>query len=799
MGHKHAKVENFCCIFANCMVKVIKNKVFRLLASVAVLVSSTIMPPLFAQNLPLMPEDPAVRHAVLPDGLNCYVAENPFVKGFADYALVCRESGRTLISLRDVPAANESVTDSILIRLMTEVESIATPSGLAVIACGDLKADEMMRKLRYMSYMIPASDPVPGTVLSSQKQSEVVFEVQTDDAVGLATVVAHWRAPRTPVSLMNTVQTAVYEKTVHELGTIVCSRVRKALRDLCIPVADAVFRHVGSLEMVSDETFRFEVTVRDTYVAQAEAALRSALASVDAYGASASELLLAEDVYFRGLESRKYGYDRTNAAYVQMCRRAFLMNTPLAASSQRLDFLRSKAISAQSREQIFSGIASALIDMSSDVGSDALKPYFNASDTLAFPSAGPAVKLRSSKKEPLSGGVVWTFSNGFRVIYKKMHTGGKLHYTLAMNGGYGDVTDLAKGEGAFMSDYLDLCNISGMSARDFKRTLLLSGITMKQKVNLSNIMISGEVRDGNAPLLMKALLAVANERSQNAQDVAYYAESEELRLRYVPTDVRTVIDSLMCPDYKYSPYKSEGNVSEGFAAKAEGLFARMSSKMHDGVLVLVGDIDESDLRKALMPYVGGFRTMEGFSRRTVVQYQPVSGSMTYNVDGPHDMIVVALSARLPMTADNYMAAEAAAMVMKHIVSDALAPYGADVQLRHARMIYPEDRLSVMLMIRGEDISQDMLSALRHAVAGASERDVEADYIAACKAYMKHKYAVQMQEPAYWLQAMAMRYLDGKDYTTGYASKIDAVTENDVRKILDLLEMGSKIEYIINKE
>lgn len=781
------------------MVKVIKNKVFRLLASVAVLVSSTIMPPLFAQNLPLMPEDPAVHHAVLPDGLSCYVAENPYVKGFADYALVCRESGRTLISLRDVPAANESVTDSILIRMMMEVESLAVPSGLAVIACGDLKADDMMRKLRYMSYMIPASEPVPGAVLSSQKQSEVVFEVQTDDAVGLATVVAHWRAPRTPVSLMNTVQTAVYEKTVHEMGTIVCSRVRKALREGRIPVADVVFRHVGSLEMVSDETFRFEVTVRDTSVAEAEAALRATLASVDAYGASANELIMAEDVYFSGLDSRRYGYDRTNAAYVQMCRRAFLMNTPLAASSQRLDFLRSKSISAQSREQIFSGIASALIDMSSDVGSDALKPYFNASDTLAFPSAGPAVKLRSSKKEPLSGGVVWTFSNGFRVIYKKMETGGKIHYTLAMNGGYGDVTDLANGEGAFMSDYLDLCNISGMSARDFKRTLMLAGITMKQQVNLSNIMITGEVRDGNAPLLMKALLAVANERSRNAEDVAYYIQSEGLRLQYAPADVRTVVDSLMCPDYKYSPYKSEGNVSEDFAAKAEGLFARMSSKMNDGVLVLVGDMDESDLRKAILPYVGGFRTTEGFSRRTVVQYQPVSGSMTYNVDGPYDMMMVALSARLPMTADNYMAAEAAAMVMKHIVSDALAPYGVDVQLRYARMIYPEDRLSVMLMIRGEDVSQDMLSAMRRAVAGASGSDVEADYIAACKAYMKHKYAVQMKEPAYWLQAMAMRYLDGKDYTTGYASKIDAVTENDVRRILDLLEMGSKIEYIINKE
>ena len=780
------------------MVKVIKNKVFRLLASVAVLIFSSIMP-LIAQSLPLMPEDPAVHHAVLPDGLSCYVAENPYVKGFADYALVCKESGKTLISLRDVPVASESVTDSIIIRMMMEVESLAVPSGLAVIACGDLKADEMMKKLRYMSFMIPASEPVPGAVLSSQKQSEVVFEVQTDDAVGLATVVAHWRAPRTPVSLMNTVQTAVYEKTVNEMGTIVCSRVRKALRDRRIPVADVVFRHVGSLEMVSDETFRFEVTVRDTSVTEAESALRSALASVDAYGASANELIMAEDVYFSGLDSRRYGYDRTNAAYVQMCTRAFLMNTPLAASAQRLDFLRSKSISAQSREQIFSGIASALIDMPSDVGSDALKPYFNASDTLAFPSAGSVVKLRSSKKEPLSGGVVWTFSNGFRVIYKKMETGGRLHYTLAMNGGYGDVSDLANGEGAFMSDYLNLCNISGMSARDFKRTLLLSGITMNQKVNLSNIMISGEVRDGNAPLLMKALLAVANERSQNAQEVAYYIESEELRLQYAPADVRTVIDSLMCPDYKYSPYKSEGGISEGFAAKAEGLFARMSSKMNDGVLVLVGDMDESDLRKAIIPYVGGFRTTEGLSRRTVVQYQPVSGSMTYNVDGQYDMMMVALSARLPMTAENYMAAEMASMVMKHIVADALAPYGVEIQLRHARRIYPEDRLSVMLMIRGGDMSQDMLSELRRAVAGASERAVEADYIAACKAYMKHKYAVQIQDPTYWLQAMAMRYLDGKDYTTGYAAKIDAVTENDVRKILDLLEMGSKIEYIINKE
>ena len=779
------------------MVKVIKNKVFRLLAIVSGLIFSTIVP-MRAQDLPLLPEDKAVRRAVMPDGLTCYVAENPYVKGFADFALVSRESGNALLSLRDVPSADESVTDSVLINIMKEVEAKAAAADLAVIACGDLKADEVLRKLRYMSYMIPASGQAAGAAFCPGAQSEVVFETVADSVMHISRAVARWTSPRTPMPLMNTVQTAVYDKTVHELGTVVCGRVRDILRDKGIPAADVTFRHVGSMNMVSDESFLFEVTVRDTCIAEAENALKAVLASVDAHGASASELILAEEAYFKGLSARSTGLERTNAAYVDMCARAFLMNAPLAASAQRLAFLKSKAISPQAREQIFSGIASALIGLPADAPSEDSKAYFSSSDTLSFPSLCPKVKLRSSKKEPLSGGTVWTFSNGFRVIYRKMPSGGALHYALAMNGGYGDMPDLAKGEGAFMSDYLGLCTISGMKARDFMRTLQLAGVTMDAQVNLSNVMISGQVHDGNAPLLMKALLAVANERALDPEAVAYHVESERLRLMCSPDDMRTAIDTLMCPDYRYSPYKSSQNLTEEFASKADALFAQMSSKMNDGVLVLVGDADESDIRKAILPYVGGFRTREVLPKRTVVQYQPVSGSMTYNVSGREDMMTVAVSARVPMTAENYMAAEISAMVLKHEVAGALAPYGVQVEMRHARRIYPEDRVSVMLMVHG-NVSQEVLGTLRRAVAGASSNDVDPAYMAACKAYMKHKYAVRMQEPSYWLHALSMRYLDGKDYTTGYASKIDAVSEKDVKKILGLLEKGSRIEYIINSK
>jgi hypothetical protein len=224
--------------------------------------------------------------------------------------------------------------------------------------------------------------------------------------------------------------------------------------------------------------------------------------------------------------------------------------------------------------------------------------------------------------------------------------------------------------------------------------------------------------------------------------------------------------------------------------------------MNDGVLVLIGDMYKSDLKKAILPYIGAFRTREAASRKTAVHYQPVSGSMAYSAEGDRDALVVNISAGVPMTAENYMAAEMASMVLRHILTETLEPYGVDLKLDYTRRIYPDDRFGLVLMITALDggpMPQEVLPSVRRVMSGASVTDMDASYVKACKEYMKHKYTMQMQEPEYWLHAVAMRYLDGKDYTTGYASKIDAVSVEDIRSVLRLLDKGSCIEYIINRK
>ena len=228
----------------------------------------------------------------------------------------------------------------------------------------------------------------------------------------------------------------------------------------------------------------------------------------------------------------------------------------------------------------------------------------------------------------------------------------------------------------------------------------------------------------------------------------------------------------------------------------------MASRMNDGVLVLVGDMDESRLRKLITPYIGGFRTRNVAFSRPSVHYPPVSGWITYNAEGSRDAVVVAMSTRLSMTTDNMIVAEMASMALKDLLVRNFAGEGLRFNVYHSCRIVPEDRFSVMLTVEGEDgkdVPEDFLWKLREVLNDADRSAMDSEYLAACKAFLKKQWDINSTNPHYWLHVMAMRHLDGKDFTTGYAGKIDAVTQEKMNAVLSLLKEGSKIEYVIKRK
>ena len=851
------------------------KSVFRqIIALLPALLFSIIVP---AQNIPVLPDDPAIIKGILPNGMSYFIAKNPSSKGHADFALV-QKTGRNTASgfcddadVRAVAVARDAlaslprlgmspqdfmvrhgaapdtggfvtvddeatvyrfsgvkigkgreVLDSALLVIMDITDRVSytsdrflkkwyTPEDQAVIVSGDLDASVVVEKLRMLSLMTPACAAAERNSAGTE-----AFPSVPAGGSSIARLDVSWRSQRVPRAYMNTVQPLIFERSMHMLGSIAVRRISHLLEVCNIPAADVSYTYVPSSATPYDDVFSVHVAVPEEYEMKAFDAVSQIMSALELDGVCTEEYLLAEAGYDMRLAEEVSLPVVDDREYVDRCISAFLYNSSLASASAKKAFHQAKNIPDTTRCRLFNGIVLALLENSESLvaaGENDVPELRHSFDTIPFPGMGPKVKLRSAKKDHLSGGHAWTFSNGIRVIYKEMKTGGSMYYMLALNRGYGNVRDLSAGEGAYFSDYPDMCRFSGLSGREFKEMLMYNGMTMDTRVTLSNTLVSGVFPREKTDLFMRSLLAYSNERERDEDAADYYLSCQSAAADNAEGSYYsriTAIENAMCPDYRYSSYKTKEGLSGQFPAKAERFFAGLTAGMNDGVLVLVGDMDPEALKKVLLSYVGGFRTDEVLTKRPAVRYQPVSGWSTYTVEGSSNCVDVALSSRLPLTAENYMAAAIASMVVKDKMEKALKDSGLCVGLSYNCRIYPEERVNMLISVSealpegfAAGMSQDdpisALSRVRTALSSLSDVAISDTELNDYKAFLKHRVGLEMKDPAYWTNAIVVRYLDGKDLTTGYASKIDALTADKIERILRMLDAGSKVEYVTIKK
>lgn len=730
----------------------------------------------------------------------------------------------TLLLLFDITDRISSLPDSSIMRKWY------SPADQAIIVAGDIDVQSMADRIRMLSYMtasFPSSDRNPYV----WQDREPTYEVYEKPG-GLAEISVTWFSPRVPVHLMSALQLAVYEAYVKSIGEIARKRLSQRMRHYGMPVSDLSYEYVKSTESYGDESFTISFVTDGKCGEKALELLAGIMASLQSGSASIDEYRLSRAQHINALVWERRVGCTLNETYVDRCISAFLYGAPIVSDQALLDFYLSGNVSDAVGLELLNDFASAFLSADKNLSvtcsgfecdADSLFAVgWNRSDTvlcrrdvdiepLAFRQS--KLRIKSVKPDYLSGGHIITYSNGVKVIYKKMDVAGdKLYYALALNGGYMSIPDLEPGEGAFVSDFPMLCSIAGVGAEDLVDKLNVKGMTMDFKVNMSNTVIDGCCPDDSIPLLMESLLAVLNKREIIPENLDYYRASEELALKASKrrdSSKMAVIDNIMCPNYIYSPYKMSGRISDDFMLKSDALFNEISSKVNDGVLVLVGNLDIDELKKLLIPYIAGFNTRRAVSKRVDVRYQPISGQATHFVEGTSNSIEVAMSTRMPVTAENHMASSIAAKVLSNNIAKKFREMGLHISFSHHCSIYPEERFHIMVSV--SDAFDDgfaygmqqvsylrLLYDIRDALSDLKEMEVTEEQLNMYKTLLKNEIAASMKDPLYWTRAIARRYLDGKDWTTGYQAKIDAVTAGQVKAILASLDDGCKVEYVTRK-
>ena len=820
---------------------------FHIVVFLAFLFFSRIMPA--AQTLPSLPADNKIQRGTLRCGVSYYMVKNDAVKGFADFALVRRgevpdagavdgldtrflrrsgigprpggwfqdRDGNTVLHLDRVPVYDANVLDSTL--LVTFAQVALSQADEAVIVSGDIDPAEFKKKMDIFSMMVPQhfveNSHGPDYVWEPSVMPSVVWKPTQSGDKGVVRIA--YASPRTAQEQMNTAQALVMGILSREFRTVALRRIERNLRDAGIPYGKVDFQYLNSSETGGDEEYAVEVLTDREHLEPAMKTVSQTLAGLDEFGIPVNEFVQAKQAMMAGMLLRG-GAALSNRKYVDRCVSHFLYGANLAPYSEETRLFARKNVADSTETRLFNQFSTSLLSQLSNLTleyraqldsldeDNALfqynlaylygstfrdsKDYSWQRDTSSLDVSCPKVKIKETKPEPISGGSLWTFSNGIRVVYKQVPGSRMFNYALLLGGGLSGVTGLEEGEGGYFGDMLSLYDAAGMSAPDFRDHLAVNGIDMQTQVSLTFTSIHGSAPSSKLPSLLKALLALANNRTVNRGEFEIYLRNAA----WARESVEDRLYKMMYPGFSYTSRKYPSALGQATQAKAAQFWESRFSRVNDGMLVIVGDVDEATVRKDLLKYIGGFRTQRGAESRKAVRYTPVSGGMQKGSEGEKGAYV-RLDAEFPLSGVNYVMAEVGADVLRRHVVAALQGTGLSTEVTTGFHSYPQERLWMVVSCEGEKASA-ALPAIREGIRKAAAATVSQKDVNAYKAMVLSDMNRELTAPETVVSSVVARYGIGKDMVSHYKESVNGITPASLKEMLSALASGRTAEYVV---
>ncbi len=812
-----------------------------ILSLFGLLVGSITVP--MAAQLPSLPVDPAIQKGSLPCGVTYYMVTAPAEKGYAHVAIVQRDEplsdekeaaldagfftrmgiapgpngfvsdvdGSTVYRFNRVPFYKPQVLDSTLLYAFARVAESRAQQ--AVIVSGDIDAVELKKKMDIFSMLVPRM------LVKENNKPDYVWEpspapVVRSSTEGPSEVAVTYASARIPYELMNTAQAVVTNLFGAEYQELLRHRLARNLMDAGIPYGEIGFRVLRSSDYAGDERYTVYATVHQHQLDPAMRVIATTLGEMDSYGVPVQEFVEAKQVLAPRLH-RKASATPSAEEYLMRCTAHFLYGANMAPAGESLRYFSRKNVADSVEARIFNRFTEALLSRLSNFTleytgapdsldhDDALFYYnlaylygsvahsgkdyaWHSADTSALQVGNSKLKIRSEKTEPVTGGVIWTFSNGMRVVFRSVKGSGTFSYALQLNGGLAQVPDLKEGEGGYIGPMLSLYDVAGIPAASFRDLMDSNGISMETTVELNSMNISGSAPSDRLCLLLKTLSALSNRRKPSETAFQAYQKLQAL----CPEELEGVLFRKLNPNYKYSPYKKKDALSADTQKKAALFYNDRFARTNDGVLILSGDLSQEAVKKMLQRYLGSFSTLRGTAVRKPVEMRTLSGVTTLSGTAGTPGIHVLMDISYAMTTDHLYTAQVGVEALSYSLAQHLAPYGVAAQVKLKHCAQPQERFQVLVSCPSAPI--EALPAIRAAIRDAS---ADASDVKVWKKKVEADVRRELATPDGFVRTLLARYSDNKDMTSRFAESISNMEAEPVQEFLRSLASGGRIEYI----
>lgn len=753
--------------------------------------------------------------------------------GYSADGYISADSDCTIYSFKDLNIAQEAVATDTLLTMIFDIAA-SQPYEQALVICGELNAKSFVEKVKMFSMMVTSRAEYLSKkpyVWSSVAESDAF--ARDNSLEQAASIEFMYASERTSKENMNTIQPLVTEKLVGEMGIVLQSAIESSFREKGIPLESVSFHHTPSSGTAGDEAFSLVVNTDESYLRAATSQVAAILSELDCRGTTTRDFNRAREG-FRAVARRSQDALKTNADYTSQCINAWLYGGSLASEKSKYEFFLGKNLPAEKEKPLLDAFISALLDKTENLtiyynvpggkaDESALLSTFNAAwdnarqtlwsdqggapaaDSVRLAKSFAKARIKSEAEEPVLGGSVWTFANGIKVIYKKVPASGMFYYSYMLRGG---------AESPFMGDMLQLFGTSALDRRAFRDMLCSNGISMEGNVSLTGLQIRGSAPSGKLSLLLKSIHALSDKPVLEEKDFDEYRKSEALRLEISDRSVygsRADMDkAVRLSDYSKFKY-STGLESLTYGDVLKYYTDRLSN-LSDGVLVLVGDLDPLSAQKVLSSYLGSFPVSGRYAARPQVKtqfrsgIQSLKGLASYSGrTGGRKGVEMYLTALSPVSAERFFAVKVAEEAVRGELVKSLADKGCSVEVSTETDLFPSDRISVWISCLQADRNglpegvvpaapAELSEVIGSVLERLSETALPDNVFKQYRTLVAKSIDFGMSRPDGMIDALLLRYSEGKDFMAGYKAKLDAVKPEMVKEVLSSLSDGGRVDY-----
>ena len=728
--------------------------------------------------------------------------------------------GSTVFRFPDVPLYNRQVTDSTL--LLTFALIAESPAPQTIIIAGDISKEDILRRMDLFSMLVPY-------LHREAVEDEYVWEPYISPSFTLqpledtdeALISVSYFAPRTPRSYMATAQPVIMDIFAREFEVLVRERLSARLSAGNIPYSSIDVDYQNSAASSGNVKYTISVGTDKDHIEAAMEAVSRTVASLAAFGVGKNDFNGVRSSLTPQLRRRARGIP-SNREYTERCIRACLYGSSLASRGEEYRLFARRPASDTVGLGFFNRISASFLNPSANADiryeapldtlddldalfrynlnylkGSAMTPEPLHRDSLVLYGKVPKVKVRKEDTDPVSGGTVWTFSNGFRVFCNQVKEAETLQYSFVFPQGYASLTDLRHGEGGFFTDILSLYKVGGVSAKDFYTALASNGIELRGETDLSSTTFSGTVPPERLALLLRALISLRLTAEPDSAAIRQYTVGEKLRLtarRTAPYRMDARLYDALHPGWAYTFYKDPAVLEDALFDKADGFYrGKLFPEMAGGYLVLSGNVDLTALRKELCTYLGGFgtRPVPHSVGRTVPLVLSEGRKFLENRDAPGKVRMYAECA-FPLTGKTHYLASAVGEAVRRIAVQAAGMRARNIRTECRFMPYPQERLTLSLTFDlaeeggndGKAVAEDILAALGRAdaVTGTDAVGYRAMVLAAAESSFRTQEGLN--------DLLTARYSLNKDFKTHYKEDIQSISREDLVQALGTLRDGS---------